>query len=95
MLRYLKNKDVPIISFLQNYVDVQSQTDTCNTLIFFIHFFFPSLSLSLSYLLSIQVCFVQAMAAIRVLRSAATFVSLYCWYAKFHSASPPSAIAVQ
>lgn len=54
-----------------------------------------SLSLSLSYLLSIQVCFVQAMAAIRDLRSAATFVSLYCWYAKFHSASPPSAMAVQ
>lgn len=53
------------------------------------------LSLSLSYLLSIQVCFVQAMAAIRVLRSAATLVSLYFWYAKFHSASPPSAMAVQ
>lgn len=37
MLRYLKNKDVSVISFLHNYVDVQSQTD--NTLIYFIHFF--------------------------------------------------------
>lgn len=55
MLRYLKNKDVSIISFLHNYVDVQSQTD--NTLIFFIHFslfwiLILHLMLSLSLLLA-------------------------------------------